>query len=70
MTDDDLDDDLAEFFNESPEDRYQSVKDKLESLTNDFLTGSLRIDDEIFIVGLDTITNGILIVYCSLHEEH
>ena len=70
MTDDDLDDDLAEFFNESPEDRYQSVKDKLESLTNDFLTGSQRIDDEIFIVGLDTITNGILIVYCSLHEEH
>lgn len=70
MTDDDLDDDLAEFFNESPEDCYQSVKDKLESLTNDFLTGSLRIDDEIFIVGLDTITNGILIVYCSLHEEH
>ncbi len=70
MTEQGLDDDLAEFFEESPEDRYQAVKEKLENLTKHFLTGSLRIDDEIFNIGLDTITNGILIVYCSLHEEH
>lgn len=66
----DLEDDLAEFFNESPEDRYHAVKEKLEALTNHFHTGSLRIEEEIFNIGLDTITNGILIIYCSLHEEH
>lgn len=69
MTDDDLEDDLTEFFSESPEDRYQSVKDKLEELTHHFLTGSLQIDEKIFNAGLETIKNGILIVYCSLHEE-
>ena len=74
MTDDDLqeelEDDLVEFWNESPEDRYTSVKNKLETLTNHFYQNQLRIDEEIFNIGLNTITNGILIIYCSLHEEH
>ncbi len=66
----DLEDDLIEFLNESPEDRYQAVQNKLEALTKHFHTDSLRIDEEIFNLGLETITNGIMIIYCSLHEEH
>lgn len=71
MTDEDLDDDLSELFDdESPEDRYQSVKDRIDALTTHFHTSHLRIEEDIFNAGLDTIKSGILVIYSSLHEEH
>lgn len=71
MTDEDLQDDLVEWFeNTSPEDRFEAVKSKLEDLENHLLCQSLRIQEDIYNVGLETIKNGILIVYCALHDEH
>lgn len=71
MTDEDLQDDLVEWFeNTSPEDRFEAVKSKLKDLENHLLCQSLRIQEDIYNVGLETIKNGILIVYCALHDEH
>ena len=69
MNDDDLAEDLDNWLEESPEDRYQDVKDKLEALTVEFSSKTLRIEKDIFNAGIDIIKNGILIIYCSLHEE-
>ena len=68
--DDDLAEDLSEWFEESPEDRYQFVKDRLEVLTVEFITKNLRIEKDIFNAGPNIIKNKTLVVYFSLHEEH
>lgn len=70
MNDDDLVKNLADWLEKSPEDSYQDVKEKLDTLTIEFPSKTLRIEEDIFNVGINIIKNGILVIYCSLHEEH
>ena len=70
MNDDDFAEDLAEWLKKSPEDRYEDVKEKLDALNIEFSSKPFRIEEDIFNAGLDIIKNGILVIYCSLHDEH
>ena len=70
MNDDYLVKNLADWLEKSPEDSYQDVKEKLDTLTIEFPSKTLRIEEDIFNVGINIIKNGILVIYCSLHEEH